>query len=134
MANLDTVKVGDLVVVSWRQRKYIATVQRVTDTQFVASGMRFTKNGRRLGDSNAWPNTRARLATPELIAEIKLEQSYANALHRLLRNIEEVAAARRELENSADRFLRIADLEKAAALASQAVSVLRQQESEEANG
>lgn len=136
MARLDTVKVGDLVVVSWRQSRRIATVERVTATQFVADGVRYTKNGTKVGEGrDAWASTYARLATPELIAEVQLEQSYADACNRLRRNTEKVVTARHGLGNRDDRFLCIADIEKAAALVDQAVRVLeRQQDLEVSNG
>lgn len=72
MPELSSIAVGDKVIILHLDgKRKIATVERVTATQFVANGYRFTMYGRRVGESrNAWRNTYARAATPELIESI----------------------------------------------------------------
>ena len=97
MARFSDIKLGDQVVISscgaWSDRRRVATVERVTATQFVAGGIRFTKNGYEVG-GNSYNSAGVRVATDQLIAEVEAEQAFDVAIEKH-RNLEKMIEARR---------------------------------------
>lgn len=91
MASFDDIKVGDQVVIFPRQKRecrYVASVKRVTRTQFVADGIRFTKAGREVGGDSWLGSDSPHLAcahpvTPDLLADVSRENRYFKALDSL---------------------------------------------------
>ena len=84
MANFSEIKLGDQVVISsgaWSDCRRVATVERVTATQFVAGGKRFTKAGYEVG-GDTYHGARVRIATDQLIAEVEAEQAFDAAIKK----------------------------------------------------
>lgn len=85
MAKFTDVQVGDQVVIlpsAWRRIRSLATVERVTATQFVVGPYRFTKSGHHVGADNLG-GALVQPATPELITEVEAEQRLEAAFEKL---------------------------------------------------
>jgi hypothetical protein len=97
MDRFSDIKLGDQVVIgarsAWSDRRRVATVERVTATQFVAGGIRFTKNGYEVG-GDTYHRGHARIATDQLIAEVEAEQAFNAAIGKL-RRLENMIQTRR---------------------------------------
>lgn len=125
MNSLSTLKAGDLVIISTRDRERVATVERVTATQFVADGIRFTRNGSKVGEARgAWVRTRVRVATPEQVERVQAANAYLLALAKLRRLCHQLETTWRKLDQDANRLKRTADLNLASELVRQASAVL----------
>lgn len=125
MARFDNVKIGDLVLVSTRYSQSIATVERVTATQFVANGVRYTKYGRKVGESQSvWLPTNVQFATPELIERVQAENGYQRARSTLHGLNDQLLSALRIVDKAPDRLKRTVDLKDAAELLRRAVNIL----------
>lgn len=128
MAKFDDIKVGDQVIISpgsfGKRCRKLATVERVTATQFVAGGCRFTKRGRKVG-SITRHDARADVATPELIQQIEAEQRYCNARDELCRKMNSIETLWREIDRNHDSRKWAATLETALPYLRGAVEVLK---------
>ena len=113
MAEFDDVKVGDQVVISNRHNTLrLASVEKVTKTQFIAGGVRFTRYGREVG-ADSWSFSTVQQATTELVARVHAEQRYnktTNALQQLGNMIE---TRRRNINQQHDRTRYIEKIEAA---------------------
>ena len=113
MALFDDINVGDPVLVLDGRGRRAATVERVTATQFVADGVRFTKHGNKVGDDGRWISTRAICATPELLQQVASEQRYTKALGKLRTLTMNLDTAWRVHSSSADHLERINEVRAA---------------------
>ena len=97
MARFSEIQLGDQVVIGSRSafsdRQRVATVERVTATQFVAGGIRFTKNGYEVG-GDTYNSARVTIATDQLIAEVEAAQAFDAAIGRF-RKLENMIQTRR---------------------------------------
>lgn len=102
MARFTDVQVGDQVVISppgfGRRSRSLATVERVTATQFVAGGYRFTRRGHQVG-GDTYSSAYVQPATPELITEVEAEQRFEVALERLHKFVRQIANRRIEIQS-----------------------------------
>lgn len=131
MAKFDDIKVGDQVIVKtggyasgYSGNWYLATVERVTATQFVADGYRFTKRGWEVGRTGSYA-ARADVATPELIQRVEVEQRYRKAQDELRRKLDSVETLWREIDRNHDSYKWAATLEAALPHLTAAVEVLK---------
>lgn len=127
MAQFDDIKVGDQVIVNphgYGRNRYLATVERVTATQFVADGCRFTKRGWKVCHST-YLSARADVATPELIQQVQVEQRYRKAQDELRRKLDSVETLWREIDRNHDSHKWAATLEAALPHLTAAVEVLK---------
>ena len=128
MAKFDDIKVGDQVIISpgsfGKRCRKLVTVERVTATQFVADGCRFTKRGWKVGDST-YLGARANVATPKLIQQVQVEQRYRKAQDKLRRKLDSVETLWREIDRNHDSHKWAATLETALPHLTAAVEVLR---------
>lgn len=125
MARFDDIAVGDKVIIHRTHSRTIATVERVSATQFVADGIRFTKYGRKVGERDAqWHQTFAWVASPEAIAEIQAAQQYDSALSNLRRLHNELETAWRDIDRSGDKFKRTGSIRLATAFLRQTLTAL----------
>ena len=131
MAKFDDIKVGDQVIIKpggyasgYSRNWYLVTVQRVTATQFVADGCRFTKGGWKVGGST-YHAARADVATPELIQRVEAEQLYRKAQNELRRKLNSVETLWREIDRNHDSCKWAATLEAALPHLTAAVEVLK---------
>ena len=76
----DDIKVGDQVIIPGGNHGVVATVERVTKTQFTAGGKRFMKDGAEHGTGgvDVWSRTDrfARHATPEAVDRLNILNRY----------------------------------------------------------
>jgi ribosome biogenesis protein Tsr3 len=136
MAKFDDIKVGDQVIVNphgYGRNRYLATVERVTATQFVADGCRFTKRGWKLGHST-YLSAKADVATPELIQQVQVEQRYRKAQDKLRRKLDSVETLWREIDRNHDSYKWAATLEAALPHLTAAVEVLKLRQTEIGDG
>lgn len=136
MAKFDDIKVGDQVIVKshgYGRIRYLATVERVTATQFVADGCRFTKGGRKVG-SITCHDARADVATPELIQQVQVEQRYRKAQDELRRKLNSVETLWREIDLNHDSYKWATTLEAALPHLTAAVEVLKLRQTEIGDG
>ena len=127
MERFDDIKVGDQVIISphgYGRNRYLATVERVTATQFVADGCRFTKRGWKVG-SITRHDARANVATPKLIQQVQVEQRYRKAQDKLRRKLDSVETLWREIDRNHDSYKWAATLEAALPHLTAAVEVLK---------
>lgn len=126
MASFDGIKVGDEVVIQPPSRywpRYVATVLRVTPTQFKVSRYTFRKKDRRcIGDYGA----RVYQATPELLAEVRAEQRFINAHENLVKLRNQLETVTREIDSTHDKHQLAEAMEAAAADVVAAVAKLRE--------
>lgn len=128
MASFENIKEGDKVVIrppSRYWRRYVATVLRVTPTQFKVSIYTFRKkDGRCIGDCGA----RVYQATPELLAEIRAEQRFISAYENLvkLRNRLETVTREINIDRTHDKHQLAETMEAAAADVAAAVAKLQE--------
>lgn len=128
------IKVGDQVIVkppgsSSQRFQRLEEVTRVTATQFVAGGYRFTKYGCQVG-GDGWWHARADLATPSAIAAVKAEIRYETAKDRLRQQLQSIDTLWREIDRNHDRIKWACTLETASATLSQAVERLKLRQTE----
>lgn len=136
MAKFDDIKVGDQVIVKpsgYGRNWYLATVERVTATQFVADRCRFTKRGWEVGRTGSHA-ARADVATPELIQQVQAEQRYRNAQNELRRKLDSVETLWREIDRNHDSHKWAATLEAALPHLTAAVEVLKLRQTEIGDG
>lgn len=91
----ENLKVGDSVAIFERGTPRRATVERVTTTQFVAGGVRFTARGWEVG-AGVYGRAHASPWTPELEASLARSQRSAEqseALRRLAHRLTSMASA-----------------------------------------
>lgn len=132
MATFDEIKVGDQVIINaggYKNRRRLATVERVTATQFVAGGCRFTKRGWEVG-GNTYHSASANAATPELVKQVEAEQRYRKALQQLQGRIGTIGDLWREIDRSYDSCKWAATLEAAALHLEAAVEQLKVRQTE----
>lgn len=132
MATFDDIKVGDQVIVKsggYNSRRQLATVERVTATQFVAGGYRFTKRGWEVG-STGYHATTADVATPDLIQQVEAEQRYCNARDELRRKMNSIETLWHEIDRNHDSHKWAATLEAALPHLTAAVEVLKLRQTE----
>ena len=114
MASFENIKEGDKVVIQPPSRywpRYVATVLRVTPTQFKVSRYTFRKkDGHCIGDYGA----RVYQATPELLAEVRAEQRFINAHENLVKLRNQLETVTREIDRTHDKH-RLAEAMEAAA-------------------
>ena len=73
----DDIQVGDQVIIPRGNHGVVATVERVTKTQFIAGGERFMKDGAKYGTSaDIWHSRYARHATPEAVDRLNILNRY----------------------------------------------------------
>lgn len=113
MAWFDDIAPGDQVLVLDGRGRTAATVERVTATQFVADGVRFTKYGKKVGCDRRWAQTRAIRATPELLQQVASEQRYTEALEQLRTLATRLDTAWRVHSSSADHLERTIEVRTA---------------------
>ena len=128
MAKFDDIKVGDQVIINpggfGRDRLRLAAVERVTATQFVAGGCRFTKRGWEVSRTGSYA-ARADVATPELIQQVQVEQRYRKAQDELRRKLNSIETLWREIDRNHDSHKWAATLEAALPHLTAAVEVLK---------
>ena len=111
--DLHNVKVGDQVVISNRSNGLsVANVERVTKTQFVAGGRRYTKCGREVG-ADTWSSSYARKPTPELLNRAQSEQRYDKALNTLRRLENMIETQRIAINHQHNRYQHTEQIEAA---------------------
>ena len=130
---------GDLVILPWRDRRSpgrVATVERVTKTQFTAGEARWSRDrGVQIGTADAWRSYAAgthrkyaQPATPELIEACRAHGRLETARLRCDRLTNRLITSLRERFREAcstSGKLQLAELlERVAALLEQAVEVL----------
>ena len=128
MAKFDDIKVGDQVIISsgsfGKRCRKLVTVERVTATQFVAGGCRFTKRGCEVG-GDIYYATIANVATPDLIQQVEAEQRYCNARDELRRKMNSIETLWREIDRNHDSHKWAATLGTALPYLRGAVEVLK---------
>lgn len=132
MAKFDDIKVGDQVIVKphgYGRNRYLATVERVTATQFVADGCRFTKRGWEVGRST-YHGASADVATPELIQQVEAEQRYSKAQNELRRKLDSIETLWREIDRNHDSHKWAATLDATLRHLTAAVEVLKLRQTE----
>ena len=127
------IKPGDQVILpgNYRSRGLLATVERVTKTQFIAgSGRWMRSNGAQVGTSHdSWRPRYARPATPELIAACNSCLQLSEAFTRCSRHLNWLSTAtleqHREANTTVSDMLRVAAvLERVALHLEQAIQAL----------
>jgi hypothetical protein len=78
---------------AWSDSRRVATVERVTATQFVAGGIRFTRNGWEVG-GHTYNRAHVSMATDELIAQVEAAQAFDAAIGKF-RKLENMIQTRR---------------------------------------
>lgn len=128
MERFDDIKVGDQVIISpgsfGKRCRKLVTVERVTATQFVAGGCRFTKRGWEVG-GDIYHATTADVATPDLIQQVEAEQRYCNARDELRRKMNSIETLWREIDRNHDSHKWAATLEAALPHLTAAVEALK---------
>lgn len=127
MVDFTDIKIGDQVIVSsagYSSKRIIATVERVTATQFTAGGYRFTKRGHQVGGDTYHP-ARADIATPHLIRLVQQEQSYDVAQNELRRKLITIGELRLEIDRKHDSHKWTATLDAALPHLTAAVEILK---------
>ena len=136
MASFEGIKVGDEVVIQPPSRywpRYVATVLRVTPTQFKVSRYTFRKkevsrytfrkkDGRCIGDYGA----RVYQATPELLAEVSAEQRFISAHENLVKLRNQLETVTREIDRTHDKHQLAETMEAAAADVAAGIAKLRE--------
>jgi len=139
MARFSEIQLGDQVVIgscnAWSDSRRVATVERVTATQFVAGGIRFTKYGWKVG-GHTYNSERVNMATDGLIAQVEAAQAFDAAIGKF-RKLENMIQTRR-IEISGQRLLQtrplqlIANIERALPHLQSALDALNVQQGEPA--
>jgi ribosomal protein L24 len=84
----DDIKVGDKVIIPRGEHGTLATVEKVTKTQFTAGGVRFMKaDGTKYGSNrDTWSRICdwAKKATPEAIAALEILNAYTDTKRRVV--------------------------------------------------
>jgi hypothetical protein len=97
MARFSEIQLGDQVMIGscndWSDSRRVATVERVTATQFVAGGIRFTRNGWEVG-GHTYNRAHVSMATDELIAQVEAAQAFNAAIGKF-RKLENMIQTRR---------------------------------------
>jgi hypothetical protein len=131
MARFSEIQLGDQVMIgscnALLDSRRVATVEKVTATQFVAGGIRFTKNGCEVG-GHTYNRARVSMATDELIAQVEAEQAFDAAINEFCK-LENMIQTRR-IEIS--RQLPIANIERALPHLQSALDALNVQQGEPA--
>ena len=129
MASFEGVKVGDKVVIDpphFNRPRYVAKVERVTQTQFIASGYRFNKNSGRQVSSDPWNYANAYHPTLGLLAAVSAENRYAMARRKLANLRNQLETVTREIDHTHDKHQLAETMEAAAADVTAAVAKLRE--------
>lgn len=127
MATFDDIKVGDQVIINssgYSRRRCLATVERVTATQFLAGGRRFTKRGWEVG-GDTYHSASADVATPGLIQQVEVEHRYRKAQDELRKKLNSIETLWREIDRNHDSHKWAATLEAALPHLTTAAEVLR---------
>ena len=132
MASFDDIKVGDEVVIDppnsrmSSSPRYVAKVEHVTRTQFVAGGYRFRKDsGSHIG-GDGWHNAHVYHLTPELLAVVNTERRYFAASAKLYQLRKQLEVVTSEINRTRDRYQLAETMEAAAADVAAAVAKLRE--------
>lgn len=129
MASFEDIGVGDEVVIDpphFNRPRYVAKVERVTQTQFVASGYRFNKNSGRQVSSDPWNYANAYHPTPGLLAAVSAENRYAMAYENLIKLRNRLETVTREIDRIRDKHRLAEAMEAAAADVAAAVAKLQE--------
>ena len=133
MARFSEIQLGDQVVIgsrnAWSDHRRVATVERVTATQFVANGIRFTKNGYEVG-GDTYNSARVRIATDQLIAEVEAEQAFDAAIGRFRKLQNMIQTRRIEISRQPRPLQSIANIERALPHLQSALDALNAQQGE----
>ena len=132
MASFEGIKVGDKVIVDppnspmSNSPRYVAKVEHVTRTQFVAGGYRFRKDsGSHIG-GDGWYSAHVYHLTPELLAAVEMERRYYKAHEHLIRLRYQLETVTREINRTHDKHHLAETMEAAAADVTAAVAKLKE--------
>ena len=132
MASFEGIKVGDAVVIDppnsrmSNRPRYVAKVEHVTRTQFVAGGYRFRKDsGSHIG-GDGWYSAHVYHLTPELLAAVRMERRYYKAHEHLIRLRNQLGTVTREIDHTHDKHQLAEAMEAAAADVAAGIAKLRE--------
>lgn len=132
MASFDDIKVGDEVVIHppnsrmSNSPRYVAKVERVTRTQFVAGDYRFRKDSGSYIGGDGWHFAHVYHLTPELLAAVTMEHRYFNAHENLVKLRHRLETVTREIDRIRDKHQLAETMEAAAADMAAAVAKLQE--------
>lgn len=133
MARFSDIQLGDQVVIGSRSAfsdgRRVATVERVTATQFVAGGIRFTKNGYEVG-GDTYNSARVCIATDQLIAEVEAAQAFDAAIGKFRRLENMIQTRRIEISRQPQPLQLMANIESALPHLQSALDALNAQQGE----